>query len=211
MTAANVEVIGKSYSAPLHALYRWVMHWAETPYGVPALALLAFAESSFFPVPPDVLLIALAFSRPRRAFWFAAVCTAGSVLGGIAGYGLGYFLFEAVGRPILNFYGQGAESSFLYLQGLYRRWDAWAVLMAAFTPIPYKVFTIAGGLFRIDFPVFVLASVVGRAGRFFLVAAVIHWFGPKVRGLLERHLNRAAWILAIGIVGGFLLLKYIFD
>ncbi|HEX9638601.1 MAG TPA: YqaA family protein [Acidobacteriota bacterium] len=195
----------------LQRLYEWVLHWAHTPYGVPALALLSFAESSFFPIPPDVLLMALAFSRPRRAFWYAGICSVASVLGGMAGYGLGYFLFEALGRPILEFYGHGAESSFLYLQELYRRWDAWAVLVAAFTPIPYKVFTIAGGLFRIDFPVFVLASTVGRAGRFFLVAAVIYFFGPSVRGVLERHLNRAVWLLAAGLIGGFVLLKYVLD
>ncbi|MEF9438023.1 MAG: DedA family protein [Candidatus Mariimomonas ferrooxydans] len=189
-------------------LYDWVLHWAETPYAVPALFILAFAESSFFPIPPDVLLIALALSIPGKAFRYAAVCTFGSVLGGMAGYFIGYQLMDMVGVPILGFYG--VMDKYEYIQALYMKYDAWAVGIAGFTPIPYKVFTIAAGAFKIDFPVFVMASIAGSAGRFLLVAGFIYFFGPAIKNFIDKYFNLLTLIFIALLIVGFLLIKYIF-
>ena len=151
----------------LRFLYDWVLSWAETRYGVPVLFLIAFTEASFFPIPPDVLLIALALAVPARAFFYAAVCLAGSVLGGILGYIIGLEFMELIGWPLINFYGM--ENKFTYIQELYRRYDAGAVILSCFTPLPYKFFAIAGGACRIDFCVFLFSTALGRSLRFFLV------------------------------------------
>jgi membrane protein YqaA with SNARE-associated domain len=188
-------------------LYDWVLHWAETPYAVPALLILAFAESSFFPIPPDVLLITLAIAIPRKSFKYAVICTAGSVLGGMLGYVIGMELMDAIGMPILTFYG--ATEQYEHIQGLYRQYDAWAVSMAGFTPIPYKVFTIAAGAFKIDFLVFVLASVAGRGGRFFLVAGFIYFFGPSIKNFIDKYFNLLTFIFFILLILGFILIKYV--
>ncbi|MEE9591626.1 MAG: YqaA family protein, partial [Thermodesulfobacteriota bacterium] len=148
-------------------LYTWVLSWAHTPYGSIALFVLAFTESSFFPIPPDVLLIALAISIPLRSFRYAIVCSIGSLLGGIFGYFIGYMLMETIGFRIIEFYH--FKDNYEYIQHLYREYDAWAVGIAGFTPIPYKVFTITAGAFKIDFWVFSLVSAISRAARFFIV------------------------------------------
>ena len=149
----------------LRRLYNWVLHWAETPYGVWALFLLAFCESSFFPIPPDILLIALAVSIPKKSFRYALICSAGSVLGGCFGYLIGWQFMSGIGEHIINFYG--LADKFEYIRTLYTRYDAWAIGIAGFTPIPYKVFTISAGAFNINFSVFVIASVISRSARFF--------------------------------------------
>ncbi len=189
-------------------LYDWVLHWAETPYAIPALFILAFTESSFFPVPPDVLLIALAISIPEKSFKYALICTIGSILGGMLGYVIGLKLIDTIGMPILNFYG--AMDKYEYIQALYMKYDAWAVGVAGFTPIPYKVFTIAAGAFKIDFPVFVLASLAGRAGRFFLVAGIIYFYGPTIKDFIDRYFNLLCFAFMILLIGGFILIKYVF-
>lgn len=189
-------------------LYEWVLHWADTPYAVPALFILAFVESSFFPIPPDVLLISLALAIPKKSFRYAAICTVGSVLGGMFGYLIGLELIDAVGMPILNFYG--ATGKYESIRQLYIQYDAWAVGIAGFTPIPYKVFTIAAGAFKIDFIVFVLASIVGRAGRFFLVALLIYRYGPSIRGFIDRYFNLLTMVFFALLVLGFILIKYVF-
>lgn len=199
------------YRAPfvwLKRLYQWVLHWAETPYGAIALFLLAFAESSFFPIPPDVLLIALALSRPRRSLHFALICSIGSVLGGMAGYGIGFFLWETVGEPIINFYH--AQATFAKVQGYYQRDAFFYVLLAAFTPIPYKVFTIAGGICQIRFwQDLVLASLIGRSLRFFLVAGLFFAFGPPIKKFIDRYFELLTIIFGILLVGGFIAIKYL--
>ena len=189
-------------------MYDWVLHWANTPYAVPALFFLAFAESSFFPIPPDVLLIALAISIPKKSFKYATICTVGSILGGMLGYVIGLELIDTIGMPILNFYG--AMDKYEYIQDLYMKYDAWAVGIAGFTPIPYKIFTIAAGAFKINFFVFVLASIVGRAGRFFLVAGLIWKFGPAIRDFIEKYFNYLSIAFMVLLIGGFLIIKYIF-
>lgn len=192
----------------LRKLYDWVLHWAETPYAVPALFALAFAESSFFPVPPDVLLIALAISIPRKALYYALICAIGSVLGGMLGYLIGYQFMETVGNRIIEFYG--VTNQWSYVGELYKQYAAWAVGIAGFTPIPYKVFTIAGGAFQIDFLIFVLASAVSRSARFFLVAALIYFFGPPIRAFIDKYFNTLAIVFVVLLVGGFVLIKYVF-
>lgn len=191
----------------LRKLYHWVLQWSETPYGTWALFLLAFSESSFFPIPPDVLLIALAVGKPEKSFKYAAVCALGSVLGGILGYVIGWQFMAAVGEKIVAFYGLSAKVE--YLEVLYNRYDAWAVGIAGFTPIPYKVFTIAAGVFKINFLIFVAASAVSRSARFFLVGGLIYHFGPGIQAFIEKYFNLLAVIFTVLLVGFFVSLKYL--
>jgi membrane protein YqaA with SNARE-associated domain len=185
-------------------LYNWVLSWAHTPYAVPALFLLAFSESSFFPIPPDVLIITLAISLPKRGFYYALVSSVGSVLGGAFGYLIGLYFMEAVGYNIISFYG--LTDSFLHIQQLYRQYDAIAVGIAGFTPIPYKVFTIAAGAFEINFWVFVLASLVSRSLRFFLLGGIIYFYGEGIRDFIDRYFNILTIIFAVFLVLGFVLI-----
>lgn len=190
----------------LKNLYDWVQHFAEAPYGSWALFLFAFAESSFFPVPPDVLLIALAVFIPLRAFRYALICSVGSVLGGILGYVIGYQFMDIIGLGILNFYG--LTEKYQSVAELYNRYNAWIVGIAGFTPIPYKVFTISAGAFKINFPVFLLASVISRSARFFLVAGLIYIFGEQIRTFIEKYFNILAVIFVLLLVVGFILIGF---
>lgn len=185
-------------------LYNWVLSWAHTPYAIPALFLLAFSESSFFPIPPDVLIIALAISLPKRGFYYAFVSSVGSVLGGAFGYLIGLYFMEAVGYNIISFYG--LTDSFFHIQQLYRQYDAIAVGIAGFTPIPYKVFTIAAGAFEINFWVFVLASLVSRSARFFLLGGIIYFYGEGIREFIDRYFNILTIIFVVFLVLGFVLI-----
>lgn len=194
----------------LRRLYDWVLHWAETPYGGPALFLLAFAESSFFPIPPDVLLLALCISVPARSFRFALIASIGSVLGGIAGYGIGIGLWEAVDSFFFRYVPGFTEQVFERVQELFITYDFWAVFTAGFTPIPYKVITIGAGVFKINFAVFFLASAVSRSLRFFLVAWVIHRYGPAMRNFIERYFNILTLVFMVLLIGGFVAVKYLF-
>lgn len=189
-------------------LYNWVLHWAETPYAVPALFILAFAESSFFPVPPDVLLIALAISIPRKSFKYAAICLVGSVLGGMLGYGIGIYGYETLGKPVIEFYHGQEVMNAIKLK--YDQWGFWGILFAAVTPIPYKVFTIASGVFKFDFLLFIVASVIGRSLRFFVVAGLIWKFGEPIRKFIDKYFNLLAFIFCVLLIFGFLLVKYVF-
>lgn len=185
----------------IRGLYEWTIGWAGTPHGTAALGLIAFAESSFFPIPPDVLLIALSLGRPDLAFWYAAVSTAGSVLGGAAGYAIGYW----GGRPVVEWlFGR---SKVELVHRLFQKYEAWAVGIAGFTPIPYKVFTIGAGVFYVNFRVFILSSVISRGARFFLVAALLFAFGPPIRQFIEQHFEWLTVLLVVGIIGGFVALR----
>ncbi len=190
----------------IRQLYDWVMSFARSPYGAWALFLVAIAESSFFPVPPDFLLIALAVANPKRSLWFAAIATAGSVIGAGIGYWIGLEFYERLGRPIVEFYG--AQDSYSHVQSLYREWDSLAVGIAGFTPIPFKVFTIAAGAFQLDLFTFFLASSISRGARFCLVGGLIWWFGPGIRTFIERYLNWLAVLAVVLFVGGFLIIRY---
>ena len=192
----------------LKRLYDWVLHWADTPYGGWALFLLAFSESSFFPIPPDILLIALAVGRPGKSLKYAAICTVGSILGGVAGYLIGWQFMATVGERIVDFYG--LTDKVAYIETLYRHYDAWAVGIAGFTPIPYKVFTITAGAFKINFFVFLMASMVSRAARFFIVGVLIYIFGPKIQAFIDKYFNLLAVVFTVLLVGGFILINAFF-
>ena len=193
----------------LKRLYLWVLHWADTKYGLPALVVIAFIESSFFIIPPDVLLIALCMGAPKRSLKFAAWCSVASVAGGVFGYYIGYAFYEEVGRRIietLNYEHHFAKVGTLYGDNAFL-----AILTAAFTPVPYKVFTIAAGVFHEQVSVWTLvwASLVGRSGRFFMVAGAIYFFGPPVKRLLDKYLELFTVLFMILLVGSFVLLKYL--
>ncbi len=188
-------------------LYQWVLSWAHTPYGMWALFILAFCESSFFPIPPDVLLIALAVSIPKRSFHFAFICSLGSVLGGLLGYFIGYQFMASVGMPIVEFYG--LTEKFNYIQTFYENYDAWAIAIAGFTPIPYKVFTISAGAFQINLLVFTIASFLSRSARFFIVGALIFFMGEKIQAFIEKYFNSLSIIFVIALVAGFVAIKFI--
>ena len=192
----------------LRKLYDWVLHWAETPYGSWALFILAFAESSFFPIPPDILLIALAISIPAKSFRYALICSAGSVMGGMAGYIIGYQFMDVIGFRIIDFYG--LTDKYDIISELYNRYNAWAVGIAGFTPVPYKVFTISAGAFKINFPVFLIASIVSRSARFFLVGWLIYKFGAGIRSFIDRYFILLACVFTILLIGGFMLIKWFF-
>jgi len=189
----------------LRRLYNWTLKWADRPGGAWALFCIALIESSVFPVPPDVLLLALCVGAPRKSFRFACVCAAGSLVGGALGYAIGWGAWHAVKDIFIpHIFSQAV---FDKVQHLYQGNAFVAVLTAAFTPIPYKVFTIAAGVFNVSFAAFMLASLVGRSARFFLVAGMIFIFGAKVKELVEKYFDWFAWgLLALGILG-FLAVK----
>jgi membrane protein YqaA with SNARE-associated domain len=191
----------------LRRLYDWVLGWADSPYSSWALFAIAFAESSFFPIPPDILLIALAVSIPSRAFRFALITAVGSVIGGAFGYVIGHEFFALVGEPIIRFYS--AQDQYDRIADLYDRYDAFAVAVAGLTPIPYKVATITAGFFDVSFGRFVLASALSRSLRFFLIGGLIRAFGPQVRAFIERYFEILSIIALVMLVGGFVVLGWI--
>lgn len=200
----------------LRRLYDWVLHWAETPYGPIALFALSFAEASFFPIPPDALLIALVLGLRKKAFRFALICSVASVLGAILGYAIGYFAWWSPSggfTPLAHFFYNNipgfSEDRFFLVKGLYDQWNFWIVFTAGFTPLPYKVFTITAGAFKIDIFMFLIASVVGRSARFFLVAFLIWKFGEQIKGFIDKYFNWLAILFTVLLVGGFLLIKYL--
>ena len=192
----------------LRKLYDWVLHWADTKYGSSALFCLAFAESSFFPIPPDVLLIALALGKRTKALKFALICSLGSILGGICGYSIGHFLwFSPVANFFFNHVPGFTESLFQKIQTQYEHNNFFIVFTAGFTPIPYKIITITAGAFNINFPMFLLASSVSRTARFFLVSLLIWKFGEPITEFIDRYFNLLTIIFTILLVGGFLVMK----
>jgi membrane protein YqaA with SNARE-associated domain len=192
----------------LRKAYDWVIGWSETPYGSWALFALAFIESSCFPIPPDVLLIALSVGQPLAAFQFALICSVGSVLGGLAGYGIGFFAFATIAQPILHLYDPDG-AVFNQVQNLYDTWGFWGVLIAAITPIPYKVFTIASGFLKFNLIQFTLASILGRSFRFFLVGGLIFWGGESLKLWIEKYFDWVAWGFLAVLILGFAVLKFI--
>jgi len=190
----------------LRQLYDWTMHWAETPHALIALFAIAFAESSFFPVPPDVLLIAVVAAAPRRWLRAAGLCTLGSVTGALLGYAIGYAFMATAGQSIVNFYH--AQRHWDRVVELYNGpWGVWFLAGAAFTPIPYKVATIAAGATHMPLVPFALVSVIGRGARFFLVAAILRIFGAPVSRTLEKNFDLAAVVFLALLIGGFLGIK----
>ena len=199
----------KSIAAWPRRMYDWVLHWADTRYAVAALGLLAFAESSFFPVPPDVLLIAMVLGARRRAFHFALVCSLASVFGGLAGYGIGALVWEQVDQLFYAYVPGFTETAFVNIQALYLKWGIPIVFTAGFSPIPYKLFTITSGVMDMPLVPFLLASAVGRAGRFFLVAGLLYLLGEPVKRFIDRYFNWLALLFSILLVGGFAVIKWV--
>jgi len=191
----------------LQRVYNRCMEWIQTPAGVWALFFIALAESSFFPIPPDVFLIALCVGAPKKSFKFALICSLGSVIGGAIGYGLGLGFMDTVGQQILDWYG--LADKYAVVQGLYQQYDALAVGAAGFTPLPYKLFTITAGAFKIDFVTFMLVSLAARSARFFLVSALIYKFGAPVQYFINRYFNILTLIFLGLLIGGFVLIKIV--
>jgi membrane protein YqaA with SNARE-associated domain len=191
----------------LRKTYDWVLHWSATPYAIPALIIISFVESSFFPIPPDVLLIAIVVAVPKIWFRSALACSVASVVGGMFGYLIGWQFMELVGSRIVEFYH--FQEQFDKIGGLYNEHGGWAVAAAGFTPLPYKIFTLAAGMFEINFPIFVFASALSRSARFFIVAALIYKFGPSVKVFIEKYFNILSVVFFVLLFLGFFLIKYI--
>ena len=192
----------------LRGLYDWTLSLAGHRHAIWAMAGVAFVESSVFPIPPDVLIIPMVLAAPTKAWRIALAATIGSVLGGLFGYAIGAFLFEAIGQPILGFYGY--EARFAEFQERYNEWGAWIVAGAGFTPFPYKVITIASGATSLDIWVFILASTISRGARFFIVAALLWRYGAPIREFIERYLPQLTFLFFALLLGGFLAVKYLF-
>ena len=190
----------------LSRLYQWTLAMAARPGALWLLAMVAFAESSFFPIPPDVILIPMVLAARRRAWRIAAVCTTASVAGGMAGYGIGYFVYQTVGRPLVEAFGGG--DAFALFQSQYNAWGLWIVFAAGLTPLPYKVFTVLSGLTHLDPGLFVLGSAASRGLRFFAVAALLRAFGEAIRRFVEDNLNLAATVFVAVLAGGFLVIRF---
>lgn len=191
-------------------LYDWMLSWGESRWGAWALFLFAMAESSFFPIPPDVLLIALCIGATKKSFRFGAICLAGSIIGAIIGYYIGFFLWQTPSgeyTALANFFFEHVFSveSFQSVGDLYEKYNFWIVFTAGFTPLPYKLFTISGGLFHINFVMFLLASIVSRGLRFFLIAALIWKFGAPIKKFIDKYFNLLAIVFTVLLIGSFFL------
>lgn len=188
------------------ALYDWTLRLAHHRHALRSLALVSFAESSFFPVPPDVMLVPMILARRDKAFLIAGVCTLASVIGGILGYAIGYFLYDTLGQWLIQLYGMGDKIE--QFRAWYQQWGAAIILIKGLTPIPFKLVTIASGLAAFNFPLFILSAAVTRAARFFLVAALLKRFGEPVQAFIEKRLNLLAWGFLALIVAGFVAIAY---
>jgi len=193
---------------PMKRLYRWTLALADKPFAPWALGIIAFMESSFFPVPPDVILVPMSLARPRRAWLYAAICTFGSVTGALLGYAIGALLYSTIGLWLIHLYGY--ESKMASAEAFIRKWGALAILVKGLTPIPFKLVTISSGIFRFDLPLFILLCAITRGARFFVLAVILNRFGDRIRDLLERHFVMfLALMIATVVAGFFLALKVI--
>jgi len=197
-------------------LYEWILHWAQTPYGPIALFLLSYGEALFFPVPPDVLLIALSIGLRRKAYYFALICSLASILGGLSGYFIGYYLwwngdsYTAFADFFFTHVPGFSEILFINIQQQYNIYGFLIIFAAGFTPIPYKLFTITAGAFNISFPLFLFASTVSRSARFFIVSWLIIKFGDKINNFIYKYFNLLTIAVVILIIIGYIMIKYVF-
>ena len=189
-------------------LYDWTIALAESPRAPWALAAVAFAESSFFPIPPDVILIPMALAKPKKAWTYAAICTVSSVIGGMAGYGIGALLYDTVGLWLINLYGYAEKME--ALRTFYAEWGWLFILVKGLTPIPFKLVTIISGLLGYNFPLFVLLATITRGVRFFAEAGILNHFGDPIRALLEKHFATFMALIVVTIIGGFWLASHMF-
>ena len=197
-------------------LYDWILKWSDSKYGTVALVVLAFSESSFFPIPPDVLLIALALGSRSKAIQYGVLCSIGSVVGAIFGYSIGQFLWwsgEGVFSELAIFFFDAipgfTRDMFYQIQDKYETWNFWIIFTAGFTPIPFKLFTITSGAFSINFPMFIIASTISRSARFLLVSGLIWKYGAPIQDFIDRYFNKLAILFTILLIGGFFLIKYL--
>ena len=192
----------------LRRLYDWCIASADKPYAIWLLGIVSFAESSFFPVPPDVMLIPMSLARPQKAWFYALVCTVTSVVGGVLGYAIGALLYDSVGGWIIQLYGYGEKVD--QFRAAYAEYGAWIILLKGFTPIPYKLVTITSGFAAYSLPLFILFSVITRGARFYLLAFLLHRYGPSARAIIEERLGFWVTIGALGLIGGFIVAFMIF-
>jgi membrane protein YqaA with SNARE-associated domain len=192
----------------MRRLYDWVMRLARHRQAIPAMGVVSFAESSFFPIPPDVMLVPMVLANRHKAFTIAAVCTVTSVLGGLLGYAIGYWFFETIGAWVVKTYG--LQAGMEKFRDEFARWGTWVILIKGLTPIPYKLVTIASGAAHFDLFTFVWASIVTRGARFFLVAALLWKYGEPIRAFIEKRLTLVTWLFLIALVGGFVVVRYLF-
>ena len=188
--------------------YDWMMRTAGHRKAPHALFWVAFIESSVFPIPPDVMLVPMVLAQRLKAWTYATICTVGSVMGGLAGYAIGYYLFELIGQPVLNFYGYGGK--FQDAAEFFKDWGVWILIIKGMTPFPYKVLTIAAGALGMNLITFILASIVARAMRFYLVAGLLYWFGEPIREFIEKRLSLITTVFVILLVGGFVAIRFLF-
>jgi len=192
---------------PLRRLYMWTMRQAQGKHAWASLGVVSFAESSFFPIPPDVMLLPMMLADRKRAFLMAGWCTLASVIGGIAGYAIGMFLFDSVGAWLVSLYGY--EQKMEALRHQYAEYGAWIILIKGATPIPYKLITIASGIFHYPFGMFVLLSVITRSARFYILATLIYLFGDPIREFVEKRLEWVMMTVAVAVIGGFVIAHYL--
>lgn len=187
--------------------YDKVLHLAEHKHAYIALFLIAFIESSVFPIPPDVLLVAMVIAVPSNAFRLVLICAVGSTLGGAFGYFLGYAFMDSFGMAVVNFYGY--IDKYETIQELYKQYDVWVVSIAGFTPLPYKIFTITAGAFQINFPIFVAVSFISRGLRFLIIGALIYKYGEPIKAFIDKYFNILTLVFTVVLIGGFVVLKFI--
>lgn len=206
----------KSYNTMLKRLYHWILKWADSRWGATALFILAFAESSFFPIPPDVLLIALCLGCTTKAFRYAFICTLGSVLGAMAGYAIGHYLwltpdgeFTAVANFFFRIIPGFTHEEYEHISTIYNQYNFWVVFTAGFTPIPYKLITITAGVFKLNIPMFIIASIVSRGLRFFLFGWLIWKYGAPIKVFIDKYFNWLAIAFTVLLIGSFVAVKYI--
>jgi len=192
----------------LRRLYDWVIRLAGSPQAIPAMGVVAFVESSFFPIPPDVMLIPMVLANRTKAFRIALVCTVCSVLGGLLGYAIGFYFFETIGDWLVKTYG--LQAGLEKFRAGFAEWGTWIILIKGLTPIPYKLVTIASGAAHFDLFTFVWASIVTRGLRFFIVAALLWKFGEPIRNFIEERLTLVTWLFLVALVGGFVAFRYLF-
>jgi membrane protein YqaA with SNARE-associated domain len=197
----------KASTGVVRRLYDVCMEWISGKYGVWALFFIAFIESSFFPLPPDVFLIAMCVALPAMSFRYAAICSVGSVLGGALGYGLGFWFMDGIGMAIIDWYG--LSDKYGMVQQYFKDYDVWIVGTAGFTPIPYKLFTITAGFVHSNFVTFMIVSFVARSARFFLVAGLIWKFGPQIKKFIDHYFNILSIAFVVLLAAGFLLIKLV--
>ncbi|OQW57405.1 MAG: cytochrome B [Proteobacteria bacterium SG_bin9] len=192
----------------LRRMYDWCIAATDKPYALWILGLVSFAESSFFPIPPDVMLIPMSLARPHRAWFYATVCTITSVAGGVAGYLIGALLYDSVGQWVINLYGGGDKVD--AFRALYAEYGAWIIIGKGLTPIPYKLVTIVSGFAGYNVWLFILCSIIARGGRFFIVAIVLNFYGDRIRAELEKRLGFWVILSAVVLVLGFFIVGWLF-